>query len=140
MRQSIIGIVLVAALGFSGTACSIYKAASQPGPANLTGMSVGTPRAQLIAQLGAPKFSDMDSQNRKQDVFEFDSGMNQAAKARIIPYLAADLFTLGLAELILWPAELTVMERAKCLATVTYDTAEKVDTWNVTKKDGVQDC
>jgi len=29
--------VLVAALGFSGTACSVYKAGLQPGPADLTG-------------------------------------------------------------------------------------------------------
>jgi hypothetical protein len=140
MRQAIIWIVLVAALGFGGAACSVYKAGSQPGPADLTGMGIGTPRAQVISHLGAPKFSDVDPQGRKQDVFEFESGMNQAAKARIIPYLAADVFTLGLAELVLWPTELTVMERAKCVATVTYDAAQKVETWNVTQKDGVQGC
>ncbi|MDN5941484.1 MAG: hypothetical protein L0H94_06350 [Nitrospira sp.] len=73
-------------------------------------------------------------------MFEFESGMNQASKARIILYLAADFFTLCLAEVILWPMEMTVMERAKCNAIATYDPQQKVETWNVTQKDGVQQC
>ena len=121
-------------------ACSVYKAATQPGPADLSGLGVGVPRAQVITTLGAPKFSDIDPQGRKQDTFEFQSGMHQGSKARIILYLAADVFTLTLAELILWPMELTVMERATCIAFVTYDQSQKVETWNLTKKDGVQEC
>ncbi len=121
-------------------ACSVYKAATQPGPADLSGLSVGVPRAQVITTLGAPKFSHTDPQGRKQDTFEFQSGMHQGSKARIILYLAADFFTLTLAELILWPMELTVMERATCVAFVTYDQSQKVETWNLTKKDGVQAC
>jgi hypothetical protein len=104
------------------------------------GIGVGTSRQELIQRLGAPKFSDTDSQGRKQDSFEFQSGMHGASKARIILYLAADLFTLTLAEIILWPMELTVMERAVCNGFATYDQSQKVETWNVSKKDGVQDC
>jgi hypothetical protein len=120
--------------------CSVYKAATQPGPADLTGLGVGSRRADVFTRLGAPKLSDTDEQGRKQDTFEFPSGLHQASKARIIPYLAADVFTLGLAELILWPMEMTVMERATCIAVVTYDQSQKVETWVVTKKDGVQGC
>jgi hypothetical protein len=71
---------------------------------------------------------------------EFQSGFHQASKARVIPYLAADVFTLGLAELILWPLEMTVMERATCTAVATYDPSQKVETWLVSQKDGVQAC
>jgi hypothetical protein len=130
--------VAVIAVALSG--CSIYKAATQPGPADLTGLNVGFPRSQLISSLGAPKFSDSDAQGRKQDTFEFASGMNQASKIRILPYLAADVFTAGLAELILWPVELTVMDQAMCVATVTYDNAQRVEAWQVAKKGGVQGC
>ncbi len=94
----------------------------------------------VITKLGPPKFSDADPEGRKQDTFEFTSGLHQASKARIIPYLAADIFTLGLAELILWPIELTVMERATCIAMATYDQSHKVEVWNLSQKDGVQGC
>ena len=90
--------------------------------------------------MGAPKFSDTDAQGKKQDTSEFESGLHQGSKARVILYLAADLFTLGLAELILWPMEMTVMERATCNGLATYDQSLKVETWVISQKDGVQGC
>ncbi len=120
--------------------CSVYKASTQPGPADLTGIGVGTPRMQVITRIGAPKFSDTDPQGRRQDTFEFQSGFHQASKARVILYLAADVFTIGLAELILWPLEMTVMDSASCIAMASYDPAQRVDTWALSKKDGTQGC
>jgi hypothetical protein len=123
--------------------CSVYKASTQPGPADLEGLGLGVPRQHFIAKLGPPKFSDIDPQGRKQDTFEFQSGLHQASKARVILYLAADVFTLGLAELILWPMELTVMERATCMGIATYDHSQRAESWVVSKKSsegGVQGC
>ena len=139
MKTHIVSFTMVLAI-LAYSACSVYKAATQPGPAKLTGLGVGSPRMELITKLGPPKFSDTDAHGRKLDTYEFQSGFNQASKVRIIPYLAADLFTLGLAELILWPMELTVMERATCIAIATYDPSQIVETWSVTKKNGVQGC
>ena len=139
MKMYLVSIALVLVI-LAHSSCSVYKASTQPGPANLTGLGIGSSRGEVITRLGAPKFSDTDPQGRKQDTFEFESGFHQASKVRIILYLAADVFTLTLAELILWPMELTVMERAKCLAFVTYDQSQKVEIWNVTQKDGVQGC
>ena len=139
MRTVAIMLMLVSFM-FAQSACSVYKAATQPPPADLQGIGVGTPRQELIQRLGAPKFSDTDPQGRKQDAFEFPSGMHGISKARIILYLAADLFTICLAEIILWPMELTVMEKAVCNGFATYDQSQKVETWNVSKKDGVQGC
>lgn len=139
MRTVAIVLMLVSFL-FAQSACSVYKAATQPPPADLSGIGIGTPRQELIQRLGAPKFSDTDPQGRKQDSFEFQSGMHGASKARIILYLAADIFTLTLAEIILWPMELTVMESAVCNGFATYDYSQKVEAWKVSKKDGVQGC
>lgn len=125
---------------FAESACSVYKASTQPPPADLQGIGVGTPRQELILRLGAPKFSDTDAQGKKQDTFEFESGLHQGSKSRVILYMAADLFTLGLAELILWPMEMTVMERAICHGLATYDQSLKVETWVISQKDGVQGC
>src|SRR5207244_6806269 len=139
MKKPII-VFTVLLLTLSNPACSVYKAATQPGPADLTGLGIGSRRVEVITRLGAPKFSDTDPQGRKQDTFEFQSGLHQGSKARIILFLAADVFTLTLAEIILWPMEMTVLERAKCIAFVTYDPTQKVETWKVSQKDGVQGC
>lgn len=140
MRTAVITVMLVSFV-FAHSACSVYKATTQPPPADLQGIGVGTPRQQVIQQLGPPMFSDTDDQGRKQDSFQFQSGMHRASKARVILYLAADVVTLTLAEIIFWPLELTVMERAFCNGFATYDQSQKIETWKVTKKDGgVQDC
>lgn len=139
MRAKLISFSMMLVL-LAGPGCSVYKASTQPGPADLTGLGIGSRRAEVISRLGAPKFSDSDPEGRKQDTFEFESGLHQASKARIILYLAADVVTLTLAEIILWPMELTVMERAKCIAFATYDPKHLVEVWNVTQKDGVQGC
>ena len=121
--------------------CSVYKAASQPGPADLTGIGVGTPRQIIISRLGAPKMIDTDATGHKQDIFEFSSGMHQASKVRVVLYLAADVFTLTLAELLLWPLEMTLLESATCTGIATYDLTLKVQSWIVTdKKDTAQNC
>ena len=125
-------LILVAALILP--ACSVYKAASQAGPADLTGIGIGSPRQELISKLGTQKLVDTTENGSKQDVFEFPSGMHQAAKFRIIPYLAADVFTLGLAEAILWPLEISVMDSATCTGIATYDTKSKVSAWNLSSK------
>jgi hypothetical protein len=139
MKTCLTSMTLVLIL-LAGSACSVYKAATQPGPADLEGLGIGSRRAEIINRIGPPRFSDVDQQGRREDSFEFQSGFHQASKARIIPYMAADLFTLGLAELILWPMELTVMERATCKAFVTFDQTNKAETWQITQKDGVQGC
>jgi len=121
--------------------CSVYKVASQPGPADLTGIGVGTPRQIVISQLGAPKMIDSDANGHKQDIFEFQSGLHQATKVRGVLYLAADVFTLTLAELVLWPVEMTILESATCTGIATYDGRLKVESWMVTnKKNSAQNC
>lgn len=123
------------------TGCSVYQAARQPGPADLSGIGIGTPRQDIISRLGTPKMVDNDPQGNKQDYFEFVSGMHQASKARILLYLAADVFTAALAEAIIWPLELSVMDAAKCNGVATYDKDLKVTSWWVhNKNDSAQDC
>lgn len=139
MKKHVVSLALMVVL-LTQPACSVYKASTQPGPADLNGLGIGSRRTEVITRLGAPKFSDTDQEGRKQDTFEFQSGLHQGSKARVVLYLAADVFTLTLAELILWPIEMTVMESASCVANVTYDESRKVETWIVSQKDGVQGC
>ena len=121
--------------------CSAYKVITQPGPADLTGIGVGTPRQEIIGRLGAPKMVDTSATGNKQDIFEFQSGMAQASKVRAVLYVAADVFTFSLAEIILWPMEMTFLDSATCTGIATYDNKYKVESWLVSnKKNSAQDC
>lgn len=120
--------------------CSVYKVITRPGPADIAGIGIGTARQQLISRLGPPKIVDSDKKGRKVDFFEFQSGAHQASKVRAIPYLAADVFTVALAELLLWPLELTVFDASTCIATATYGDDYKVEDWMLSKKSGEQGC
>jgi hypothetical protein len=64
--------------------------------------------------------------------------MHQLSKFRVIPYLGADVFTLGLAEIILWPLEMTVMKDATCQAVATYDSSHKLWRLDKVNKSGLE--
>jgi hypothetical protein len=115
--------------------CSVYQAAIQSGPADLSGIGLGTPRITMISKLGAPKTVDTDNKGHKQDFFEFQSGMHQATKARVLLYLAADVFSFALAEIALWPFETIMLKSATCTGIATYDSNLKVENWMITNKD-----
>jgi hypothetical protein len=133
--------LLLSILALNLTACAAYQAVKQPGPADLTNIGIGTSRQALVTKLGPPKMIDTLHDGTKQDMFEFQSGMHQASKARAILYIAGDVFTLGLSELIFWPLELTVMDSATCTALATYDEGYNVKSWSVTdKNNSAQGC
>lgn len=75
-------------------------------------------------------------EGERTEIFEFTSGLHEAPKARIVLYIAGDVFTLGLAELIFWPMELAVLDGSQGRAVVTYGQDNIVKLINVTKKDG----
>ena len=116
--------------------CSIYKAATAPPSVAVDNVTAGSMRAEVMSVFGTPKSSDVDQSNERTDVYEFIDGNHGAAKLRIIPYIAADFFTIGLAELALWPLELATMQGSEGRAVVTYDQENRAKTVVVTKKDG----
>ncbi|MGH9552251.1 MAG: hypothetical protein ACRD3W_22890, partial [Terriglobales bacterium] len=69
-------------------------------------------------------------------MYEYVNGSAGASKLRILPYLAGDLFTLGLAELIFWPAELAWGQGSEERAVASYDRDDRARQIRITKKDG----
>lgn len=121
--------------------CSVYKVLSQPEPANLSGLGIGSKRDEIITRIGAPKFSDTNKDGHKQDVFEFQSGTDNLSRMRALFYLGGDVVTASLAEVVFWPIELTLLEAAQCQAVVSYDTDYVAKTWILTnKKNSSQKC
>ena len=127
--------IMFISLALFANGCSVYQAAVQPGPVDLSEIVIGTPRQLIISKLGAPKIVDVDANGHKQDYFEYRSGMNEASKARVVPYALADVFTFGLAELALWPLEEVAMKAATCTAVATYDANLKLTSWHLHKKE-----
>lgn len=81
-------------------------AANQPSAKNVELFNQGTLRTQLIAEFGAPANTKKNPDGTTCDIFTFTQGYSGGAKAtRAIAHGIADLFTLGLWEVIGTPTE-----------------------------------
>lgn len=89
----------------TNTGCSVYMAAKQPGEKDLSVLKPGTHRSLVIAELGTPVWSG-EKDGNKVDLFVFKQGYGAGARtARALFHGTADVFTLGLWEVISTPTE-----------------------------------
>jgi outer membrane protein assembly factor BamE (lipoprotein component of BamABCDE complex) len=110
--------------GFSG--CAAVKAARQPEKKNLGVLHEGTPRAQVIAELGAPTYTKPKPDGSVEDVFAFKQGYTKGVKmGRAFMHGAADVATGGLWEVVGIPAEIWA-DGTEVQVLVTYDQDERV--------------
>jgi len=110
--------LLAAALAMSG--CAAVKATQQPDKKDLGVLGVGTPRSRVIAELGAPLWSE-ERDGATVDVFAFKQGYSKAVKAsRALVHGAADVATGGLWEVVGIPAE-SLADGKNVKLEVTYD-------------------
>ncbi|MDP1774066.1 MAG: hypothetical protein Q8L15_17495 [Methylobacter sp.] len=105
--------------------CSINHAAQAPTPLDYKQVKLGASRTETIALLGFPKLTDQKD-NKKVDLFDLFDGYHSATKARIILYVAGDLLTIGLSEIIFWPIESGIFDGQKCRGSVAYDVNDLV--------------
>lgn len=111
------------------TGCSVYKAVNQPEKKNLSVLSSGTPRMQVIAELGAPTWSE-ERNGEKVDLFTFKQGYSKGAKTgRALFHGAADILTIGMWEVVGTPIE-TVADGTDMKVEITYDAEEKIKSVN----------
>jgi len=87
------------------SACSVYKASTQPGVKDLGVLHEGTPRAVVISELGVPTMSEQKD-GKRVEYYNFKQGYHTGTKAaRALFHGAADVFTLGLWEVVGTPIE-----------------------------------
>lgn len=127
--MSIIRLSAVLLLGSATLAvtpgCSVFMAAKQPKKKDLAVLTPGTPRPLLIAEFGAPIHTETKDGN-KVDVFSFVQGYSTGAKTgRAVFHGAADVFTLGLWEVIGTPTE-AAFDGQDMAVQVNYDANDKV--------------
>ncbi len=105
-------------------------AANAPGPIDFKKIHEGVNRTEVISILGIPKLSDYTN-HQKVDRFEFKNGFDQASKARILLYLAGDLFSAGLGEFVFWPIEANALDGEQCWGSVRYDSNDHVVSYEI---------
>jgi hypothetical protein len=94
------GLVLIAG-------CSVYMEANRPTPVNLAEYESGQSRESVIGRLGAPAGSTQYPGGDSCDLYQlYTKGYGTGGKvAAAVVESAADVFTLGLAEVVLTPTE-----------------------------------
>ena len=85
--------------------------------------------------MGVPKLTENKGDQRI-DTFEFVDGLHGASKLRILFYVAGDLFTAGLAEVIFWPLEANAFDGKQCRGTVTYNPGDHVSSYDIMDNKG----
>ena len=109
---------VMAVAGLPG--CAVMKATQQPEKKDLGILSPGTPRTHVIAELGAPSYSE-ERDGEVTDVFAFKQGYTKVTKAgRALVHGAADVATFGLWEVVGVPAE-SLMDGSDVKVAVTYN-------------------
>ena len=110
---------------FSTSGCAVYMAANQPSQKDLSVLKAGTPRAAVIAELGAPVHSG-DRNGLKVDVYNFVQGYSGVEKgARAVLHGAADVVTLGIWEIVGTPIE-GAANGTKISVEVVFDKEDRV--------------
>ncbi len=129
MKVVTVSITLCLALVMS-LGCSVYMAANQPNKRDLTVLKEGIPRAHVISELGAPATTEKES-GKRTDIFTFIQGYHKGSKGtRAVFHLVADVFTLGLWEIVGTPME-SYFDGRRVTATVVYDVNDNVESWKL---------
>jgi len=127
MKMSKKYILILVALSMFSSGCSVFMAAKQPNKKDIELFRVGTPRSMLLAEFGLPTAAETREDGKKYEIYSFTQGYSTGAKAgRAVFHGAADVFTLGLWEVIGTPTE-GVFDGNEMAFEVRYDTDNKVD-------------
>jgi|GEM_PF-1177132 len=114
--------------------CSVHHAMNVPPPVEYKNVGVGDQKMETIALLGAPKYSSKKG-DFTTDYYEFTDGHHGASKIRIIPYIAAGIFTAGLSEIVFYPIESGLIDGEACSANITFDKDDKIVAFQIDSKD-----
>ena len=122
-RREWAAVVILLTLASNG--CAVMMASKAPDRRNLSVLSPGVSRSQVVAELGPPLQSRQDQDGPK-DVFAFKQGYGKTTKfGRAVFHGAADFSTLFLWELAGMPLEMA-FDGEDVKAEVAYDETEHV--------------
>lgn len=138
LRHSTFALALACGLAIllPSAGCAAMKATEQPGKKDFNVLMPGTQRTHVIAELGAPSWSD-ELDGATTDVFALKQGYTKTTKAgRALLHGAADVATMGLWEVVGIPVE-TLADGTDVQVSITYDRDQCVDSVDVIKGEKV---
>ena len=102
--------------------CSVYMAGNQPAKVDMAAFeSTAIPRDVVIAKLGVPITSTKNEDGTRTDIYEFYAGSAKGWKAGRATFNAvADVFTIGLWEVVATPTEMAI-KGDKIIARAVFD-------------------
>jgi hypothetical protein len=106
MKKLYLNLICILSLPIVLTACAPVMEATRPSPVNLSQFKLGDSRASVISELGSPVSSHKEDQ-RFCDIYQlYTRGTPAVGRAAIATGEAvADVFTLGLSEVVFTPVE-----------------------------------
>ncbi len=105
--RAVVTAALVAVEILGAASCSVYMESTRPTPVDLAQFDTGQTRDSVLERLGSPQQTVAESDGASCDIYAlYTHGYGAGGKIPIaIAEGAADVFTLGLAEVILTPTE-----------------------------------
>lgn len=123
--KKLFSLFLVAAVLLTQQGCAVFMAVKQPARKDVSLFRIGTSRSLLIAEFGSPVTTE-ERDGKKYEIFKFTQGYSCPVKAgRALFHGAADVFTLGLWELIGTPTEM-VFNGTEIAYEVSYDENNRI--------------
>jgi hypothetical protein len=125
LTRRILQLGFLALVAGSLAGSSVYMAANQPDKKDMGVLKAGTPRSAVLAEFGTPVETTTRG-GAKVDLFTFTQGYSGLEKGgRAVLHGAADVFTLGLWEVVGTPIE-GYANGTKVSVEITYDREDRV--------------
>lgn len=117
-------------------ACATYTAVKIPGPTHDEDFAIGMHRSQVESILAASPASEYKDGEGISARYDYRDGPHQASKGRVVLYIAGDIFTIFLSELIFWPIEAYARNQTKRVGTAHYDSHNRLTRLSVSRPSG----
>lgn len=119
-------LLLACLAGFSSTGCAVFMASRAPGRKDMSVLTPGVSRSQVVAELGQPLQSRQSPLGNPKDVFAFKQGYSAGNRVgRVVLHGTADVVTGFLWELAGTPMEAS-MQGEDVRVEVEYDPEERI--------------
>jgi len=123
-------------LSVTTTGCAVKSAIDQPDKKDTSVFKRGTPRFEVIGEIGEPVYTETKEDGTIIDTYSFTQGYSKGVKAaRALGHAVLDVSTLGLWEVVGSPAE-AIASGDKVVVRVKYDKSKLVDKVIVIKGKG----
>lgn len=120
----------------AGSGCATYTAVKIPGPVRDETIALGVHRKDVEVVLQSAPVNEYHDGGGTTARYQYKDGPHEASKGRVVLYIAGDVFTLFLSELVFWPIEAYASKQTQRIATAHYDESNMLVGWSIDRPGG----